>query len=80
MYPNRITNNGEFIIVCQDTRSQNDNKALAEQRLTEIIDGACKPVNERVFEGPIETEEKKELRIHYKKKRSDVKSKRRGDF
>ena len=80
MNPNRITNDGDFKVICQETRSQADNKIIAEQKLTELINEACKPINERNFEGAVEPEEKKETRIFHKKRRSDVKSKRNGDF
>lgn len=73
---NKINNNQELVVVCQETRSQQENKIIAEEKIRKIIEEACDIKNERVFDGIEVSEEDKTKREREKKKRSLVKSNR----
>ena len=70
---NKISSNGELILTSQETRSQQDNKKIVEEKFENFINLASKPENERLFEGVVEQDHHRLKRIQDKKKRSDVK-------
>lgn len=44
---NRINNDGYLVVDCQKTRSQNENRAIALERLNELVNDALTPEKER---------------------------------
>lgn len=76
LYPNKINNEGFFILTCQEHRTQVKNKKEAMKKLQEFIDLASMPKKERVIEPFTETKEMEDRRIKEKKMRSDVKKMR----
>lgn len=75
-YPNIVSKSGDFIVTCQETRSQVENKAIAEKKIQDIINQASIPVAERNFEGVVECDSDKFKRMEEKKRRSQLKKNR----
>ena len=73
LYPNKINNEGYFVLTSQEHRTQDQNKKEAIKKLQNIIDIASIPVKERVIEPFKETEEEKTKRIKDKKIRGETK-------
>ena len=70
----RISKKGVLRVVCQKTRSQAANKAIALERFTDLLQQALKPTVQRK---PTKTSPAaKQKRIDEKKKRSQVKRER----
>lgn len=79
LFPNKINNEGDFIITCQEHRTQEQNRKEAERKLQMIIHEASQPKKFRIIEPIIESDQQKERRIQEKKMRSKIKNMRRGD-
>lgn len=79
LYPSKINKQGEFFILAQEMRSQNDNKTLAEKKLKEHIQEAQKPKPHRIIKQILESDKDKTNRLREKKIRSNIKSARRGE-
>jgi protein subunit release factor B len=79
LYPNKINNDGEFILTSQEHRTQESNRKEAEKKLQMIIYEASQPKKVRVMEPIIETDHQKEKRLQEKKMRSKIKNMRKGD-
>ena len=73
LYPNKINNEGFFVLTSQEHRTQDQNKREAVKKLQDIIDLASLPKRERIIKPIVEAEEDKEKRIHDKKRRSETK-------
>jgi protein subunit release factor B len=73
LYPNKINNEGFFLITSQEHRTQDQNKKEAIKKLQEIIDIASVPKKERVIKPIVESVEEEEKRIKEKKRRSETK-------
>ena len=69
---NRITSEGELIIVAQSERSQLKNKADSIERFYQLISTALKPVKKRKATSP--TRSSIEKRLKFKKERSQRKA------
>ncbi|MES1908606.1 MAG: hypothetical protein MHM6MM_001508 [Cercozoa sp. M6MM] len=76
IHSNRITSEGDVIVRCQDSRSQEQNRKLALKRLQQLLDEANELPPERIETAP--PAYAKERRLKDKRKRSDVKSARKG--
>lgn len=74
----RWTADGEIIIEASKYRTQAQNKEDAVNRLTALIREAAKPIKKRRPTRP--TKASKERRLDAKKRRSDVKRGRRGEW
>jgi ribosome-associated protein len=72
---NMVTEDGDVMVICQESRSQIKNKEKAIQKLYELIEKALKPVKKRIATKP--TQGSKEKRLENKKKISDKKGKRK---
>jgi len=70
---NQINNQGELLIICQEHRTQSQNKKEAQHKLKDFIEKASQEKNERVTGPIIEPPHKKESRLKEKKMRSDIK-------
>ena len=79
LFPNRINNEGEFIICSQEHRTQEMNRKEAEKKLQMIIFEASIPKKERIIEPFKESEFQKDRRIQEKKLKSKIKNMRKGD-
>jgi protein subunit release factor B len=79
LYPNKINNEGEFILTCQEHRTQEQNRKEAEKKLQMIIHEASQPKKIRIIEPIKESEMQKDRRIQEKKMRSKIKNMRRGE-
>jgi protein subunit release factor B len=79
LYPNKINNEGEFILTCQEHRTQEQNRKEAEKKLQMIIHEASQPKKIRIIEPIKESEQQKDRRIQEKKMRSKIKNMRRGE-
>jgi peptidyl-tRNA hydrolase ICT1 len=73
LYPNKINNEGFFLITSQEHRTQENNKKEVIKKLQEIIDIASVPKKERVIKPIVESNEDEEKRIKEKKRRSETK-------
>lgn len=73
LYPNKINNDGYFVLTSQEHRTQDQNKREALKKLQDIIDFASIPKRLRIIEPIVESEEDKDKRIHEKKRRSETK-------
>jgi ribosome-associated protein len=72
----RMTKDGTLVIIAQNHRTQERNRAEARQRLTELIQrAAVEPIPRRATKPPKASREK---RIEGKKRRSSVKALRRS--
>lgn len=72
---NRINQRGEIIVVCQESRTQGQNRALALIKLQQLITNALQVDKERVATKP--SFSAREQRLDIKKKISQKKSERR---
>ncbi len=79
LYPNKINNEGEFIITSQEHRTQEMNRSEAQKKLKMIIFEASQPKHERIMHPIVESEAQEEKRIQEKKNRSRIKKMRRND-
>jgi peptidyl-tRNA hydrolase ICT1 len=77
-YPNRINNEGFFIITSQEHRTQEMNKKEAISKLQSIIELVRIPKKERVIAPIRESVVEEEKRISDKKRRSETKNFRRN--
>ena len=77
---NHINNDGELIITCQTSRTQSRNLEEAFDKLQEMVYQASIPERERKNEIPAETHYETRRRVEDKRKRSDVKKIRSGNF
>lgn len=73
LYPNKINNDGYFLLTSQEHRTQDQNKKEAIKKLQEIIDIASIPKKERVIKPIVESVDEEEKRIKEKKRRSETK-------
>lgn len=80
LYPNKISNEGQFFFTTQEHRTQEQNRMEAELKLKRMIFEASQPVKVRVIEPFKETGEQKERRIVEKRKSSEIKNRRRGRY
>ncbi len=75
---NKITIEGDLIIVSQRTRSQLKNKMEAIDKLIEMLSKALKPRKKRIPTKPTRTSKLK--RLETKKRTSEIKQSRRKPF
>jgi ribosome-associated protein len=73
---NRITADGDLILVSQESRSQLKNKQIVLEKFYNIIEKALKPVKKRISTRP--TRSAKEKRLEMKRKLADKKDKRKS--
>jgi len=73
---NKITADGDLVLVSQESRSQLKNKQIALVKFYNIIEKALKPVKKRISTKPTRTS--KEKRLEMKKKLADKKDKRKS--
>ncbi len=73
---NRITNEGNLILQCDETRSQLKNKEIVFKRFVNLIEEALKPEKERKPTKP--TKVSVEKRLKDKKKKSEKKDFRKS--
>lgn len=78
-HPNKINNEGFFIMTCQEHRTQEQNKRELLKKVQFILDQANILKCERIVEPFVEPEELEEKRIKEKKIRSETKKFRRGN-
>ncbi len=71
----QLTSDGDLIVVCQQERSQYKNKALAIEKLYELLHKALKPVKKRKATKPTRASIQKRMEL---KKQTAEKKKRRG--
>jgi len=74
----RISSEGEVRVVASDTRSQTQNRELAEERLIELVRRALIVPKKRRATKP--TRASKEARLESKKRHSSKKAQRRNPF
>jgi len=79
LFPNKINNNGEFLVTSQEHRTQEENKKEAAKKLQMIIYEASQPKNERIHHEIVETDSQRDHRIKEKKNRSKLKNMRKGN-
>lgn len=79
LYPNKINNDGEFMITSQEHRTQEMNRSEAQKKLKMLIYEASQPKHERIIYPIVESEAKEEKRIQEKRNRSKIKKMRRND-
>jgi ribosome-associated protein len=75
---NRITDEGELKVTCQESRSQLDNKEKAVHKLHMLIEKALTPVKQRRKTKP--SKASKEKRLKSKKAAGEIKKLRKKDF
>jgi len=75
-----INNNDELIVTCQAGRTQSGNLEEAFKKMRELIFEASQPERERKNIIPAETQREEFRRVNFKKKRSDIKKTRSGNF
>ena len=73
----RVTKSGDLLLHCDETRSQERNRALAFERLQALVDQAAEPPGERP-EAPPPTAHARRERKREKQFRAAKKSARRG--
>lgn len=71
----QLTSDGDLIVVCQQERSQYKNKALAIEKLYELLHKALRPVKKRKTTKPTRASIQKRMEL---KKQTAEKKKRRG--
>lgn len=71
----QLTSDGDLIVVCQQERSQYKNKALAIEKLYELLHKALRPVKKRKATKPTRASIQKRMEL---KKQTAEKKKRRG--
>ncbi|TDO05090.1 alternative ribosome rescue aminoacyl-tRNA hydrolase ArfB [Sunxiuqinia elliptica] len=71
----QLTSDGDLIVVCQQERSQYKNKALAIEKLYELLHKALSPVKKRKATKPTRASIQKRMEL---KKQTAEKKKRRG--
>lgn len=71
----QLTIDGDLIVVCQQERSQYKNKALAIEKLYELLHKTLKPVKKRKATKPTRASIQKRIEL---KKQTAEKKKRRG--
>jgi len=74
----KLTEEGDILITASEYRTQDQNRQAARMRLAELIGRALRPPKRRRPTRP--TFGSKQRRIEGKKRRSDVKRSRGGDF
>ncbi|PKM98810.1 MAG: aminoacyl-tRNA hydrolase [Elusimicrobia bacterium HGW-Elusimicrobia-3] len=74
----KLTEEGDILITASEYRTQDQNRQAARARLAELIGRALRPPKRRRPTRP--TFGSKQRRIEGKKRRSDVKRSRGGDF
>ncbi len=74
-FSSQLTSDGDLIVVCQQERSQYKNKALAIEKLYELLHKALKPVKKRKATKPTRASIQKRMEL---KKQTAEKKKRRG--
>ena len=74
--PQNITKDGDFIVVAQEHRTQEQNYSEALSKMQAYIDAAAVIPIERVIEEYKESEREEFKRVDYKRKRSNIKSNR----
>ncbi len=74
--PQNFSTTGDFIVMSQLTRTQEQNSKDAFEKLQSYIDEACIPENIREFKDFKENEFQKQRRIDSKRKDSSVKARR----
>ncbi len=71
----QLTSDGDLIVVCQQERSQYKNKALAIEKLYELLHKTLRPVKKRKATKPTRASIQKRMEL---KKQTAEKKKRRG--
>ncbi|MHA7110968.1 alternative ribosome rescue aminoacyl-tRNA hydrolase ArfB [Sunxiuqinia elliptica] len=71
----QLTSDGDLIVVCQQERSQYKNKALAIEKLYELLHKALRPIKKRKATKPTRASIQKRMEL---KKQTAEKKKRRG--
>lgn len=74
----RLTAEGDIVILASEHRTQEQNRQAARARLLELVQRALRPPKRRTATRP--THGSKLRRLETKKRRSDVKRDRRGDY
>ncbi len=74
-FSSQLTSDGDLIVVCQQERSQYKNKALAIEKLYELLHKALRPVKKRKATKPTRASIQKRMEL---KKQTAEKKKRRG--
>lgn len=74
----RLTNSDELVVMCEEERSQPQNRAKAIARLQSLVVAAAKAPKKRTATKP--TRSSKLKRLDTKKKHSTAKKARRGSF
>ena len=69
-----------MIVTCQAGRTQSGNLEEAFKKMRELIFEASQPERERKNIIPAETQREEFRRVNFKKKRSDIKKTRSGNF
>jgi len=78
LYPNSVTDSGEFLIECSEERMREQNRVRARRWLEERIKKALEAQKERFETAP--TQGAKERRLIEKKRRGQKKQNRRSDW
>ena len=73
-----LSNTGEVVLQEQRSRSQSDNRELALEKLNKLVAAALKPRKKRVATKP--SRGSKERRLESKKRRSQHKVNRKGNY
>ena len=74
--PSKFTDGGDFVLVCEESRSQSANKAACMERLRELLVEAMRPVKKRRMTKP--TYGSKLRRLDAKAKQGDKKKGRQS--
>jgi len=80
LHKNHINNEDELIITCQTSRTQSMNLEEAYKKMRQLIYEASIPERERLNLIPPETNREEFRRVEHKKRRSDIKKTRSGNF
>lgn len=72
---NMLTQDGDLVVISQETRSQLKNKEIAKEKFYELINKALKPIKKRKPTKP--SKSAREKRLKDKKALSDKKSRRK---
>lgn len=75
-YPGYLTANGDLVLTCEETRSQEQNKSRVFERLSAFLCTIERPPRRRVATRP--TRGSKERRLEDKRRRATLKTERRG--
>ena len=66
----RVTDDGELLIVARESRSQEQNRRLAEERLAELIRRALVPPKKRVATKPTRASRERRLEVKSKSQKT----------